>query len=493
VTVTDLIANPGPETDAQALFEEARRRRRRRRFMVVAALVLALASALGGYLSSRAGNTPRTAATVNRSLKPVVDATAFDHHGNLAFVSRGTLWVLGGSPVHLHSIPTRHLTPSNPTFSPDGRWLAFVASKEKAEGFGFYEVISSQLWLARSNGTEAHPVQGLAFDAEFGWNPRQDLLAVSVGKAETVPFFNPTGIDLVSPTGSIRTLVRGTHIWGADWSPDGSELAVSTEVPSSGFNGTRAVLATYPLSGAQPTRWFDTDTQEANIIVPAGWWRGWGIGYFTVGGGAVPGGSGSADGSPLYAIATPGSTPFLLGKALESEGAGSPSVSSTGSLAFVSNEPNQNVGRILTQGKEIVVCSPTTRVCRAVAHSPDTVTEDPAWSPSGSMLDYVQAPVIESFGFFQPALANWYNAHQLLSFDPSTGSVRDNTATSGATAPQWSTNGKTLLYVSNDGLWLRDSAATAPVQVAQPLFTPGQWPSYYGQVAFSSQFSWSSE
>ncbi len=490
MTGTELIADPATRTDAQALFEEARRRGRRRRFIVVAAVMLALGSALAGYLASRAGNTPRATTTTNRPLKPVVDARAFDHHGNLAFVSRGTLWVLGGSPVRLHPIPTEDLVPSDPSFSPDGRWLAFVASKEKAECCGTFELVSSELWLARANGTDAHSVMGLAFGAGFSWAPHRDLLAVSVGDARSVPFSLPTDLDLVSPNGSIRTLVSGTHIWGSVWSPDGSELAVSTEIASTGFNEERAVLATYPLSGAQPTRWFDTDTQDANIIVPTGWWPVWGIGYFTVGGGAVPGGSGSVDGSPLYVLVRPGSTPLLLGRSLESQGAGSPSVSSTGWLAFVSNEPNQNAGRIVTQGKEVVVCSPTTRVCGAVAHSPDTVTEDPSWSPNGSTLDYVQAPVMESFGFVQAALSRWYDEHQLLSFDPSTGSVKDIAATSGATVPQWSRNGTTLLYVSNDGLWLRDGSVAKPVEVAQPLFTAGQWPSYYGQVAFSSQFSW---
>jgi hypothetical protein len=456
--------------------------------MVVAALVVALASALGGYLSSRGGSTTRAIATPNRLLKPVVDARAFDQHGNLAFVSRGSLWVLGGSPVRLHSIATEHLTPSNPSFSPDGRWLAFVASREKAEGFG-YEVISSELWLARVSGADAHVVGGAGSVTTLGWDPRADLFAVLVGKAMTVPFGLPTGLDLVSPTGSIRTVVSGTHIWGAVWSPDGSALAVSVAGPSRGPNPYTGRLSSYPLHGGSPTPWVADD---ANIIVPTGWWPTWGIAYTTVGNGAVPGGSGSADGSPLYAVAHPGSTPLLLGQTLESEGAGAPSVSSNGWLAFVSDEPNQDVGRVVTQGKEVVVCSPTTRVCRAVVHSPDTVTEDPAWSPSGSTLDYVQAPVVESFGFLQSALANWYNAHHLLSFDPSTGSVQANSVTPGATVPQWSTNGRTLLYVSNNGLWLKDSPASSPVEVAQPLFTPGQWPSYYGQVAFSSQFSWSS-
>jgi hypothetical protein len=58
VTGTNLIAHPAPETDAQALFEEARRRRRRRRAAMGALLVLAaiLGPALALNVGGRSGS-----------------------------------------------------------------------------------------------------------------------------------------------------------------------------------------------------------------------------------------------------------------------------------------------------------------------------------------------------------------------------------------------------------------------------------------------------
>jgi hypothetical protein len=50
---------------------------------------------------------------------------------------------------------------------------------------------------------------------------------------------------------------------------------------------------------------------------------------------------------------------------------------------------------------------------------------------------------------------------------------------------------KNLLYASDNGLWLGTTTAMAPVEIAQPLFG-GAWPAFYGQVAFASQFSWTS-
>jgi hypothetical protein len=41
--------------------------------------------------------------------------------------------------------------------------------------------------------------------------------------------------------------------------------------------------------------------------------------------------------------------------------------------------------------------------------------------------------------------------------------------------------------------WLIPHLGAHPVKVAAPLFVPTDWPSYYGQIAWNDQFSWSSE
>jgi hypothetical protein len=54
----------------------------------------------------------------------------------------------------------------------------------------------------------------------------------------------------------------------------------------------------------------------------------------------------------------------------------------------------------------------------------------------------------------------------------------------------WSADGKSLLYVADDGIWLLPTPASAPVEIATPLFARSSWPSYYGQIAWPSQFAW---
>jgi Tol biopolymer transport system component len=483
---------------AEALIKEAHQRKRRRRFLLAGIVIVVVAAAVGGYLVARPGprsKPPAPTVTVHPTgpAGPVVDKAAFVHHGRLAFVSQGTLWVLGGPTGSLRPVTTPGLVPANPTFSPDGKWLAFIASKETEEDYGS-QVVSSELWLANADGTHARPVTaiasntGIAPGTAFGWDSHADLYAVPVGSATSRPFYTATAIDLVSPTGPIRQLVGRTHVVSAVWSPDGSSMAVSTEQGSEPVSPLSATLATYPVRGGTPTVW---ESDYAGFIVPAGWWPTWGIGYTTVGSGGVPGGSAAADGSPLYAIARPGAAPRQLGTTLMNESTGTASVTAGGWLAFV-EAFGDNAGRIIWSDKQVVVCSPVTTACSPILHPAGTVTDNPVWSPTGSTLAYVEAPSLPGAGFPQPVVSSWYGAHQLYFYDPVLGSTTEATQHQGATVPQWSTDGSSLLYVSDNGLWLSSNSTAAPVEIARPLFTPGDWPSYYGQVAFASQFSWAS-
>jgi hypothetical protein len=124
-----------------------------------------------------------------------------------------------------------------------------------------------------------------------------------------------------------------------------------------------------------------------------------------------------------------------------------------------------------------------------VPAEPSTVALDPAWSPNGSTLALVRAPDLASAGFPQDVVSAWYAAHQLWLYDPAHQSLRELNA-SGATVPLWSANGTSMLYVAQDGLWLLPSLTGHPVRIAGPLFPPGHWPTFYGQVKWLSQFAW---
>jgi hypothetical protein len=46
--------------------------------------------------------------------------------------------------------------------------------------------------------------------------------------------------------------------------------------------------------------------------------------------------------------------------------------------------------------------------------------------------------------------------------------------------------------VAGDALWLIPKPGAKPEKIAGPLYQPNAWPSYYGQVGWSSQFAWAS-
>jgi hypothetical protein len=106
---------------------------------------------------------------------------------------------------------------------------------------------------------------------------------------------------------------------------------------------------------------------------------------------------------------------------------------------------------------------------------------------------YDEAPNITTGPWTQKRIAAWFNANRLLRFDSVTSRVRALPAADGATAITVSRDGKSLLYVRNDALWLLPRLNGKPVRIAAPLFPSHNWPQYYAQVAWSAQFAWSSK
>jgi dipeptidyl aminopeptidase/acylaminoacyl peptidase len=392
---------------------------------------------------------------------PSVDEAAFAGHGELAFVSRGDLWVLDGATGTLRRVPTPGMTPLDPAFSRDGQWLSFLGTNPSAQGY--YSV-----WLAFGDGSGAHQV--VASGGLIGWSPAADVLAVTAGNT----------IRLIEPTGTARTLVNAPGIGSAVWSPDGSSIAVGIGSASAG------TLASYPVAGGHPTTWLRISASISTgnyLIDPAGWWRDQGIGYWAQGDCA----SCNADGDPLYVIAAPGARPRLLGTTLADRSLDQVTAAPDGPLAIVAEIPGPGMGgRLIWQDRTVQICDPG---CVGVPAKPSTVTLDPAWSPEGSWLAFVRAPYRASPGFPQNVVAAWYDAHQLWLYDPARRSLRELNA-DGASVPTWSADGNSLLYAAQDGIWLLPGLTERPVRIAGPLFPPDNWPTYYGQVDWLSQFAW---
>ncbi len=436
----------------------------------VAAVVVAAVIAAGCGATPVAPSRPASpGATPPAVPAPSVNAAAFGGHGELAFVSRGTLWVLNGAAGTLRRVATPGMTPLDPAFSPDGRWLAFLGSSTSPS------VQTDTVWLAGGDGGGAHQI--VASGGLIGWSPATDVLAVTAGNV----------IRLIQPPARARTLTRAAGMWPPVWSPDGRYLAVATrDWPSA------TTLASYPVAGGKPTVWLRLNARggvlngmNEIIIDPAGWWPRWGIGFWVFGDGMVH----NNDQTPLDVISAPGARPRLLGYTLSGNSAPEAVAAPNGWLAIVNNPSLRNIGRIIWQDKQVEACRPVDGRCTAVPSRPSAVTLDPAWSPDGSRLAYVQAPYRASPGFPQNVAVAWYDAHQLWLYDPASRSMHRLNA-SGASVPVWSADSKSLFYVARDGLWLLPRLTGQPVQIAGPLFPPNNWPAYYGQVDWISQFAW---
>lgn len=481
------------DVETEALIKEARRLRRRR---WLTGLCLAIVAASVGVAIAivNQGPTPKRLGpakpTTTAAARPLVNVKAFSGQGQLAFVSRDTLWVLNGTAMSLHQVALPNgLVPTAPSFSRDGRWLAFVTGlgvpdSDSAGGVSYSDY---SLWMAEANGTHARRVTSLMTgDADaFGWNPRADLYAIAAGPTSTpFPYGQPTTVRLVSPSGSQRVLARAPAIVGAAWSPMGTSLAVSTmghdDVPS---------LISYSLAGHTSTTWTGAPTAKGDWLVPAGWWNRWGVVYSVVDNGMVPSGEGSFNNSTLYSLESHDGIPRLLGETLINDSDGAPTATANGLLAFVGSTGNDP--RTPMDGKRVEVCTAPSNPCVAAPTPAGDVSLDPDWSSSGSTLAYATAPDISSYAY-GPAVAAWYNSHTLQLYDPRTGISSESADAAGATAPVWSDNGKELLYASHNGVWLLSGTNAQPRQISSPLFAdPNLLDSYYGEVDWSQQFGWS--
>jgi WD40-like Beta Propeller Repeat len=465
--------------DRELLVREARARQRRRRLRLVAALLAAVA--VGGIIYGAIGRGGSRAAGVEAIPNGlVVNVRAFEHHGSLAFLSRGSLWLLDGERRTLRRIAEPHgrFTPAAPTFSPDGKWLAYLKTRS---GLSY-----SQLWIARADGSNARVVPNLQAVSLYGWSPSSDVLAVGAGPKRTkqpCPCGVPTTLRLVSPGGDIRTLARSSWIYGAAWSPNGKSIAASE------VSYPLSKLVVYPAAGGPGTTWLAIgDHQRLNgqngvLFQLAGWWRKVGIGAWVFDDGAIR----DLDATPLDVVSSPGARPRLLGETLSDGGTDAIAPSGDGKLAIVTDHGG---GRAAWQDKEVDLCSPAS--CQTLAHTPRTVTVDPAWSSDGKTVAYVQAPNVRVGPWTQTRVAAWFAAHRVLLYDTTTGRTRSIPAAHGATAINWSANDRSLLYVRGDAIWLMPTLAGKPVRIATPLYPPRRWPQYYAEIDWAGQFAWTS-
>ncbi len=393
---------------------------------------------------------------------PNVHVTAFSHYGDLAFISEGTLWDLAGKSGKLTMVAPAGDEPSNPRFSPDGSWLSFTVS-------------SGQVRVASADGSAPKAVSD---GGGGGWLPDGELVA---GNAAWQ----------MAPTGKVtRAKILPDGL--AAWSIDGTNYAYTSDtlaIPSSkSETGTDELQLSSSIGGPRKL-WFESKVSFGKFSGAQGnfvdqvWVLAHGQGVlFTL----DPDLSSSlaADGVVLYYLKAPGARPVHLGTMVGDAVATGPD----GNFAFTSGPD-----RYAWLTKSVVTCAPGRSTCGPVPVRAGLLSVDPAWSNDGGSLAFVEAPSNTSGDFSQPVLEQWYGAHSLWVEGPGTHAASEVKGAEGASAPLWSASGTSLMYEADDALWLLPSPSSRPARVAGPLFQPGNWPDYYGQVDWSGQFAWDSQ
>jgi eukaryotic-like serine/threonine-protein kinase len=177
-------------------------------------------------------------------------------------------------------------TESWPTFSPDGKQVAFSWEGENATGSG---VPNRNIWLKIIGASEARQLttEG-ADDSSPSWSPDGRQIAFLRVRREEQEESAST-IYLVSPLGGSARKVSDlrAEVSQVSWSPDGHWLAVSRARHVGEGSGGSAGIYLVPLEGDEP-RQLTTPQPEGYDVHPAFSPDGRHLAYASCGGGPTP-------------------------------------------------------------------------------------------------------------------------------------------------------------------------------------------------------------
>ena len=112
--------------------------------------------------------------------------------------------------------PTRGVLAQDPSWSPDGRWIAFSRQRKAFSG--------SDLYAVSPDGRHAHALVRAPDVARPAWSPDGRMVAYLEGSASAAT--NRRGVFVVRSDGSGRRRIGTSDDFGRlAWSPDSSELA----------------------------------------------------------------------------------------------------------------------------------------------------------------------------------------------------------------------------------------------------------------------------
>lgn len=427
----------------------------RPRVAVLVVLVPALASVLvtGGPVTA-ASQPPAT---------PYVDGSAFAGRGDLAFVSLGDIYVLDGGDSQLVDVTGAGRAASDPEFSPDGKWLTYETGQGETS------------WLARADGLGSERLPGAA-----SWLPNGQLV---LGSPTSKSTYAVTSSGTLRRTGGSAEAdaVRAGH--SLVYLFVTSTLKVHPPEPSRGVERVETADSPY----GPRTLWYEGRVSFS----AAGGLEGTFVGNVS----ALPGQSGLvltisnyccdyADGQDFYELRSPLGKPQPLGPVLDSSAV--PTFGPKGTFAFEGGGD-----RYAWVSKHVEQCVEATGTRTEVPTPDNVLSVSPAWAPDHTTLAFVEASAEPEGAIGQPQILKWYATHHLYLLSAGSNHPVEVAHTEGSASPIWSADSQSILFVDDDSLYLLAHVGSVPVKIAGPLFPPGSWAAYYGEIAWTAQFAWS--
>ncbi len=413
---------------------------------------------------SQPGQNPDTSKNNPSEQLPDVNPSIVKGHGDLAFVSKGILYMIDGNTGDL-----KQLTESGQAFYPrwsyDGKYLAFIRITDT-------KTSSGALWIVHRDGKQAYQVQGLPQPigaGDFQWSPTDHLLAVTT--------WNVTdGIWLVPVNETPRQLLKAANPMWFAWSPDGKNIAYNITEDSDDVENRGDILYTIGIDDGKTVKRLDLSGTGTGIEVAKWWPDGGGLLYWT--NRALHSSSLRADGLSLWTLNLDGDEPEELDCTLTYREW--LDFSPDGKLLMVSGS-----GRSLWNGKKLALADARSGKMKYVEPPKgSSVAFEPVFSPDGKKMAFIAAQEMDEPTFYSEQ-EPWFESRTLWIADAD-GSNAKPVIGSKIYKSMWSKNGKDLFYIRDNDLWLNSANGG---KVLGSITDSETW-GFYGYIRYSDWFDW---